>query len=332
MTETEFSLESFGRKCLLPPAYKEIEQKVIDTAIYKDDVWTVSYPRTGSTWCQEIVWLIGNDLDFEKAKTVLQQLRAPLIETSIVMFDCVDQKIIPIKDQPELKYKRGFLPYSSMPDSNTSKSLYQLFSDSLSFVENMPSPRFIKSHLSLELLPKKLFTVKPKVIYIMRNPKDLCVSYYYHCKIYHKINVDFEIFCELFMNDALPIGSIFNHYFGFWNRRHDENILILRYEDLKTDTRETIKKIAIFMEKPLNDEDADAISEFLSFHNMRKNKACNLQVFFDAIQGDDFYSKAGIHFIRKGIVGDHKNIMTEEMIKKFDKWIQDNICGTDLWF
>ena len=26
-------------------------------------------------------------------------------------------------------------------------------------------------------------------------------------------------------------------------------------------------------------------------------------------------------FIRKGIVGDHKNVMDEETIKKFDEWI-----------
>jgi hypothetical protein len=33
----------------------------------------------GSTWLQEMVWCIGNDLDFEGAK-ILQQLRTPLLE------------------------------------------------------------------------------------------------------------------------------------------------------------------------------------------------------------------------------------------------------------
>lgn len=34
----------------------------------------------GSTWLQEMVWLIANDLDFDKAKGTIQQLRAPMIE------------------------------------------------------------------------------------------------------------------------------------------------------------------------------------------------------------------------------------------------------------
>lgn len=34
--------------------------------------------------------------------------------------------------------------------------------------------------------------------------------------------------------------------------------------------------------------------------------------------------------MRKGIIGDHKNYMSPEMIAKFDKWIEENISGTDL--
>jgi hypothetical protein len=35
--------------------------------------------------------------------------------------------------------------------------------NSVELVENMQSPRYIKSHLNLELLPAALNTVKPKV-------------------------------------------------------------------------------------------------------------------------------------------------------------------------
>lgn len=36
-------------------------------------------------------------------------------------------------------------------------------SNAIDFVENMPSPRFIKSHLPLQLLPSELDKIKPKV-------------------------------------------------------------------------------------------------------------------------------------------------------------------------
>lgn len=34
---------------------------------------------------------------------------------------------------------------------------------SMDYAENLPSPRFVKSHLPVSMLPKELFTVKPKV-------------------------------------------------------------------------------------------------------------------------------------------------------------------------
>ncbi|KAF0307343.1 Estrogen sulfotransferase [Amphibalanus amphitrite] len=33
------------------------------------DVWVVTPPKCGTTWTQEMVWLIANDLDYEGAKT-----------------------------------------------------------------------------------------------------------------------------------------------------------------------------------------------------------------------------------------------------------------------
>ncbi|XP_076694785.1 sulfotransferase 2A1-like isoform X2 [Callospermophilus lateralis] len=40
-------------------------------------------------------------------------------------------------------------------------------------------PRLLASHLPFHLFPKSFFTSKAKVIYIMRNPKDILVSGYY---------------------------------------------------------------------------------------------------------------------------------------------------------
>lgn len=31
----------------------------------------------------------------------------------------------------------------------------------------------------------------------------------------------------------VPLGPIWNHILGFWTRRHEPNILFLKYEDLK---------------------------------------------------------------------------------------------------
>lgn len=39
--------------------------------------------QTGSTWAQEMVWLLGNNLDYEAAKQ-LQVTRSPLLELTAI--------------------------------------------------------------------------------------------------------------------------------------------------------------------------------------------------------------------------------------------------------
>lgn len=47
---------------------------------------------------------------------------------------------------------------------------------------NRPSPKFVKSHLPMSMNnPRLLDTCK--VIYVARNPKDVCVSHYYHNRL-----------------------------------------------------------------------------------------------------------------------------------------------------
>lgn len=71
-----------GHGCILPQRYRDISEQVRKLNIRSDDVFLCSFPRTGSTWLQEILWLLGNDLDFDKARSVIQQVRNPTLELS----------------------------------------------------------------------------------------------------------------------------------------------------------------------------------------------------------------------------------------------------------
>jgi len=53
---------------------------------------------------------------------------------------------------------------------------------SLSYVERMPRPRFVKTHLPLSLLPEDLLD-KAKVIFVARDVRDIAVSLYHHVKL-----------------------------------------------------------------------------------------------------------------------------------------------------
>ncbi|XP_046383768.1 luciferin sulfotransferase-like [Ischnura elegans] len=297
-------IEVFPGSILIPPGFKEVGERILDLKVRQDDTWVISYPRTGSTWTQELVWLLGNNLNFEAAESIQHQ-RAPLLEMSALMSNEGDIM--------------GFLDN---------------FGNSVDIVDNMPSPRFIKTHLPWHLLPRQMETVKPKIIYVARNPKDMCVSYYHYCCLVHRMTGNsFEEFCNLFLRSRTPMGSFWEHVFQFWERRHEPNILFLKYEDMKRDLQKEIKNVANFMGMKISEEDVLRLEEYLSFGSMQKNPAVNLQPLMSTLRGNDYMgAQDRPNFIRKGKVGDWKNYMTPELATKFDKWIADNIHGTDLSF
>ncbi|KAF5271009.1 hypothetical protein FQR65_LT05359 [Abscondita terminalis] len=56
--------------------YDEIE----NFEVREEDVFVLAFPKTGSRWTEEMVWLILNNLNFKKAEEVQLFHRSPLLE------------------------------------------------------------------------------------------------------------------------------------------------------------------------------------------------------------------------------------------------------------
>ncbi|KAI8115272.1 hypothetical protein FF38_13467 [Lucilia cuprina] len=300
-------IEVLPGNVILPRKFMEIGESIRNFQTYADDVWLVSYPRTGSTWAQEMIWLLGNNLDFEGAKQ-MQQLRSPLIELSAL--------------------------FSEDHHEWVSNSL----GNTVETVRNMPRPRFSRSHLPWHLLPKDLETSKAKIIYTARNPKDLCVSFYHYCKLMHGLQGTFDEFLDLFINEQTPIGSYWKHVLPFWKHSTDPNVLFLKYEDMKRDLPAVVRKCANFLKLnyQINDEDMKRICDHLKFDKMQSNPAVNLEPILSQIDAngnrEDAVGNAESKFIRKGQIGDWKNYISAEMSERFDEWIVKNSRGSGLAF
>lgn len=199
--------------------------------------------------------------------------------------------------------------------------------------------RFVKTHLPYHLLPDALKVNKSaKIVYTMRNPKDMAVSLYHYCLLAHRANCTFEEFLELFLEDKWVYGSVSKHMLEFYKRRNEPNILIIKYEDMKRDLPSVIRKCAEHLEitRALTTDDITAICDYVKFDKMQKNSSVNLEsiIFKDPIvkENIDMNMYGKVKFIRKGQIGDWQNYLSADTNDKFDKWIADNFDGSDLNF
>ncbi|KAF5296677.1 hypothetical protein FQR65_LT10218 [Abscondita terminalis] len=283
--------------------YLKFVEEIENFEVRDTDVIVASYPKAGTTWTQEMVWLVGNDLDFEGAKEHLDK-RFPHFELCTVV------------DFQKMKDKLG----ATRPD---------FVSDSINFIKNLPEVRYIKTHLPYCLLPKQILngTRKPKIIYVMRDPKDVCVSYYHHGRLIQGWRPNFQDFSKVFLSEKIMFGSFWKHVLGFWERRQFDNVLVITYEEMKADLLSVVKKVAKFLNKNLPEEKIPQLLNHLSFESMKKNRAVNQQDKIESRMKHNLVSKKGT-FMRTGQTQKYKDEMSKELIDQFNNWTKLYIEGT----
>lgn len=65
---SELGLKS--NRCVMTYKYLQFAERIRNLTVYEDDVWIVTFPKCGTTWTQEMVWLIDHNLDYEAAGEV----------------------------------------------------------------------------------------------------------------------------------------------------------------------------------------------------------------------------------------------------------------------
>ncbi|CAO2639478.1 Sulfotransferase 1B1 [Lemmus lemmus] len=202
-------------------------------------------------------------------------------------------------------------------------------SNGIEYLKTTPSPRIIKTHLPIDLLPKSLWENKCKMIYIARNAKDVAVSYYHFDLMnnLHPTPCTWEEYVPKFLAGNVPYGSWFNHVKSWWEKKKEHPLLFLYYEDLKQNPKEEIKKVASFLDKTLDEETLDKIIHHTSFEMMKDNPMVNYTHLPSSMMD---HSKSP--FMRKGTIGDWKNYFTVAQNERFDAIYEKEMSGTTLKF
>ena len=229
--------------------------------ILPDDVFLVSFPKSGNTWTR---FLVANLLYPE----------SPASFANIY-------KLVP---DPEGTPKKHF--------------------------DTMPRPRIIKSHTCFD-------PAYPRVIYIVRDPRDVAISqYHYHRK-------------RRLINDQYPLEDFVARFvagetcdYGSWAenvstwlvaRRNDSRFLLLRYEDMIADTVHELAKVASFMGiSPSNEQLLTAV-ERSSADNMRK-----LERMQSRMSTMTKKSRQDLPFVRSANKGGWKTNLSEPLVAKIE--------------
>ena len=65
---------------VLPKAYEKFKGYFKNWQVRCDDVYVMAFPKTGTTWTQELVWCVQNDCNFDRARAIPLVQRVPHME------------------------------------------------------------------------------------------------------------------------------------------------------------------------------------------------------------------------------------------------------------
>lgn len=65
---------------LVTEHYKNFDMAIKNFSIRKDDIWIMSYPKTGTTLLSELITVLLSGMDFEKLEKTSLNVRSPYLE------------------------------------------------------------------------------------------------------------------------------------------------------------------------------------------------------------------------------------------------------------
>jgi hypothetical protein len=161
------------------------------------------------------------------------------------------------------------------------------------------SPMFFKSHS----LPRPEYR---RVVHLVRDGRDALVSYYHHQAAVSGQTPDWN---DLVQQGAGEFGTWAQHAQTWQENPYQSEIMILRYEDMKTDLPQVLARLCAFAGLEREATMIRAAAENASFAKMKRQ---------DQRFGQSGASwPTGVPFVRRGIVGSHKDEMPPEVLQAF---------------
>lgn len=255
-----------------------------DLQFRDDDIVIATYGKSGTTWTQQMIaqMLFGGDPDLSVAE----------------MSPWLDLRVPP---------KQVKLP---MMEAQTHR-------------------RFMKTHLPVDAL---VFSPKAKYIYIGRDGRDVVWSLYNHHsnanqKWYDALNLtpglvgptidpppaDIRQYWRAWLDgDGFPFWSLWDNARSWWAIRELPNVMFMHFNQLKRDMPGQMRRIATFLDIPIDEAQWPQILEHCSFEWMKRHATASTPM------GGAFWDAGAEVFINKGVNGRWAYVLSAEECAEYE--------------
>ncbi len=268
----------------LPIKTRELHSNHFDSTVWNDfpfrddDIVIATYAKAGTTWVQQIV----SQLIFKGE---------PGLEVA-EMSPWLDLRVPP----SEVK---------------------------LEALEAQTHRRFIKTHLPVDAL---VFSPQAKYLYIGRDGRDVVWSFYNHHvnandEWYKALNETpglvgppmgppkdsiREYYRDWFEQDGFPLWAFWENIRTWWEIRELPNVMLLHFGELKADMPGQIRRIAGFLDIPIDEAKWEDMLRHCSFDYMKANATKSVPL------GGAFWDGGAKTFVHKGVNGRWRDTLTDD--------------------
>ncbi|MBW2464558.1 MAG: sulfotransferase domain-containing protein [Deltaproteobacteria bacterium] len=204
--------------------------------------------------------------------------------------------------EPDIRGKglMNAMPWLELPMDLNSREPYDV-DQRLAELEALDDPRVFKMHVEWQTVPRPP-TSKSKIVTVTRDPRDLPYSMFRHLQALNadlpdsSSPVDFDTYFEQWME----YGYIFKFVRSFWPHRGDDDVLWLRFEDMKGDLESEARKIIAFLGWAVDERALGRVLPRVDFAYMQSVEKSKLMV------GLEKSWRTDQRFFREGAIGKNR--------------------------
>jgi len=176
-----------------------------------------------------------------------------------------------------------------------------------------------------------------RVVLLARDPRDVAVSQFFQWKFrikpskvainnYPPRGSDISLF-DFVMGDNGGGMKAVTDYLNLWAREADkvEAFHLLRYEDLRKNTHEELRRLLDFMQVDATDQDVDAAVEYSSYENMKKMESKEQFRFAGGRMMPRDKDNPDSYKVRRAKVGGYRDYFTDEEVAAIDARLQADL-------